>query len=157
MCAILDANIVHEVFRPSGSEAGKKFFQWLNSGKGLLVAGGKAYEELKISLSYDGREWIRQAQLSGKMKVLDKNMIEEKTDEIAARHEHRSNDPHILALAQVSGARLLYTNDMDLQQDFKDGTLINSPRGKVYTTRKSKKFEDSHKNLLANKNLCRLD
>ena len=30
----------------------------------------------------------------------------------------QSNDLHVLALAQVSGARLLYSNDLSLHQDF---------------------------------------
>ena len=34
----------------------------------------------------------------------------------------RSDDEHVLALASVSGARLLFTNDNALQDDFRDQT-----------------------------------
>ena len=47
--------------------------------------------------------------------------------------EITSDDPHVLALARVSGARLLYTKDNALIRDFKDKKFIDQPRGKVYT------------------------
>ena len=45
----------------------------------------------------------------------------------------RSDDPHVLALARVSGVRLLYTGDVDLIADFKDKAFIDRPRGKIYS------------------------
>ena len=45
----------------------------------------------------------------------------------------KSNDPHILALARASGARLVYTGDGKLIADFKNKRLIDGPRGKIYT------------------------
>ena len=47
MCAIVDANVVSEVFGSNLSPAGEKFFDWLNKGSGRLVVGGKLLEELK--------------------------------------------------------------------------------------------------------------
>ena len=52
-----------------------------------------------------------------------------------------SNDAHVIALAQVSGARLLYSNDSDLQDDFKDKSLIDSPRGRIYTTERGRRLQ----------------
>ncbi len=43
----------------------------------------------------------------------------------------KSNDPHIIALAKVSGARLLCSHDEALGSDFTNVKLIK-PRGKVY-------------------------
>ncbi|MDE0306934.1 MAG: hypothetical protein OXI87_18940 [Albidovulum sp.] len=45
-----------------------------------------------------------------------------------------SNDQHVLALARISGARLLYTNDQKLMDDFKNTELVSTPKGKVYRT-----------------------
>ena len=56
-----------------------------------------------------------------------------------------SNDVHVLALALVSGARLLYTNDAALIMDFKNSKVIANPRGKVYTTSKTVRFTTTHK------------
>ena len=68
----------------------------------------------------------------------------------------RSNDQHIIALAHVGGARLLYSNDGDLHDDFDDKGLIDNPRGKVYSTRKKKNFTRAHERLLRlkKKDLC---
>jgi len=43
-----------------------------------------------------------------------------------------SDDPHIIALAQVSGARLLCSRDKNLHKDFLSKELISKPRGNVY-------------------------
>ena len=50
----------------------------------------------------------------------------------------RSDDHHVIALAQISGARMLFSNDGALQQDFKNIKLIDQPPGTVYSTLRSK-------------------
>ena len=47
MCAIVDANVVSEVFGSNLPPAGEKFFDWLNKGSGRLIVGGKLLEELE--------------------------------------------------------------------------------------------------------------
>ena len=155
MCAIVDANVAAEVFGSDRPEAGKGFFDWINKGNGLLVVGGKLLEELNGS-SYHFKTWSLQARLAGKMRVENENRVNARTEELRTDGTFRSNDPHVLALAQVSGARLLYSNDGQLQHDFKNKSLIDNPRGKVYSTLKSKNFLPSHKQLLGNKDLCKV-
>lgn len=150
MCAIIDANVAHEVFGPDWSPAGEKFFAWLRTGKGKVIVGGKLLEELGNS---------HQLQISGLIRAgialrIDSNQVQAKTQQIARKGISRSNDAHVLALAQISGARLLYTNDRNLQQDFRDKRLIDKPRGTVYTTIRSKEFTDTHKDILNKPNLC---
>ena len=53
-------------------------------------------------------------------------------------NEHISDDVHILALARASGARLLYTGDKNLMTDFKTKSIIDNPRGKIYSNAKQK-------------------
>ena len=65
MCAIVDANIANEVFGANRIAAARKFFDWLNTGAGILMVGGELLDELNIT-KY--REWVRQATLSGKFK-----------------------------------------------------------------------------------------
>ena len=154
MCAIVDANVVSEIFGSNLPPAGEKFFDWLNKGNGRLVVGGKLLEELEKS-SADFRHWGREAQLAGKMKIEDKSKVDAKTEQIQSKGVIRSDDPHVIALAQVSGARLLYSNDGSLQQDFKNKKLIDDPRGKVYSTSGGGSFQRSHDRLLKDKNLCR--
>ena len=155
MCAIVDANVAGEVFGPSPQPAGEKFFEWINKGSNRLVAGGKLLEELSRS-SEEFRVWAREARLAGKMMTASDIEVNAKTVELRREGMYRSNDPHVLALAQVSGARLLYSNDRALQQDFKNKELIDDPRGRVYSTRDSKDFKSSHRQLLGRRDLCRI-
>ena len=154
MGAILDRNVAPEVFGPTRTEAGEKFFDWINRGAGKLVVGGKLLRELN---STKAGKWMRQAVLSKRMKIENESEVKATMSELQNEGEFKSDDPHIIALAQVSGARLLYSNDIDLQKDFRNRELINRPRGRVYSTiRGNGKFQGSHKRLLRlkKKDLC---
>lgn len=153
MCAIVDANVIHEVFGSSRNEAGKRFFDWISSGKGRLVAGGQLIGELYGS-SAGFRVWAQEAVLAGNMKIENENQVVTRTRALGKTGQCISDDPHIIALAQVSGARLLYSNDKDLQRDFKDKRLIDNPRGKIYTTAQRADYSSTHRNLLARRDLC---
>lgn len=157
MCAILDANVASEVFGSNQPPAGKGFFDWINTGGGRLVAGGRLREELQRSS--DGfRKWVDQAARYGRIRFKNDGDVTERTEELQAEAGLRSNDPHIIALAQVSGSRLLYSNDRDLQNDFKDRSLINNPRGKVYSTLVNDQFTSGRRRqLVARSELCRSD
>lgn len=76
-------------------------------------------------------------------------------DHFESHQERQSDDPHILALAVVSGARLLYSNDRLLQHDFKNLALINQPRGKVYSTLVNDTFDQAKRRLLRKARPCR--
>ena len=155
MCAIVDANVAGEVFGSTPQPAGERFFDWVNKGSGRLVAGGKLYDELESS-SPGFRDWARAAVLAGKMRIVNEGKVNARTEQLRKDGAHRSDDPHILALAQVSGARLLYSNDRALRLDFKDSRLIR-PEGYVYSTLKSKNLTSTHKRLLRIRDLCRID
>ena len=155
MCAIVDTNVAHEVFGADLPLAGERFFNWIEKGSERLVAGGKLLDELGASEGFS--EWARIAVSAGKMRIVPKDKVNTKTAEIENQGGYESDDPHVLALAQVSGARLLYSNDAALQKDFKSKHLIDKPRGKVYSTLGSKNFQRAHEGLLANKNLCNPD
>lgn len=155
MCAILDANVVHEVIGKRGTEAGKGFLHWINCGPGRLVIGGRLLNELERA-SGDFKKWAKRAQAAGKIRRVDKGEVDAKEEYLRDISNYKSNDPHIIALAQISGARLLYSNDEDLQQDFNNKELIDNPRGKVYTTNNERTaFLPHHKRLLEEKDLCR--
>ena len=154
MCAIVDKNVVGEVFGKSKTEAGAQFFEWINEGSGRLVVGGALMGKGELGDACIFENWARQAQLSGKMLVANKKEVENKTALLEETGACKSNDHHVIALAQVSGARLLYTNDRALQKDFKDKRLIDKPRGRVYSTLVDQKFTDTHRRLLGRRDLC---
>lgn len=93
------------------------------------------------------------------MRTINKNEVDRKTDQIQLESIAKSDDPHIVALALVSGARLLYSNDRDLMDDFRDQKLIGDPPGRVYSTdtrtNPNKKFTSTHRKLLGRKDLCK--
>ena len=152
MCAIVDANVIAEIFGSQRPPAGETFFHWINGGNGRLVIGGKLLKELESSDRF--MSWGHKALLAGKIKIIDKIAVNARTKELCDEGKCKSNDSHVIALAQVSGARLLYSNDKALQQDFKNKSLLDRPRGKVYSTLQHQSLRDSHKQLLRNKDLC---
>ena len=154
MCAIVDANVASEVFGTNLPPAGDRFFDWLNRGSGLLVVGGKALEELELS-SAKFRRWGQDAQLAGKLRIINESAVDARTRQLLSEGVVTSNDHHVIALAQVSGARLLYTNDRRLQRDFKNKRLIDEPRGRVYSTGGTGSFQRKHERLLRERDLCR--
>ena len=165
MCAILDNDVVHQVFGPNCSPAGEAFLNWLDSGRGQLVVGGKLRRELGGSNEFS--RWLQQALLAGQARDYGDDTVEEKTEKLKNSGSCRSNDVHVVALAQVSGARLLFTNDGNLKKDFADRKMINNPPGRIYTTIRKKRsgkryvtvrsenFQESHKRLLGNRSLCK--
>lgn len=152
MCAIVDANTASEVFGPRPQPTGDRFFKWLNEGTGRLVAGGQLLEELENG-SAGFRKWASVAVGAGKLRIVNNDAVDARTENIQSQGACKSDDPHVIAVAQVSGARLLYSNDRDLQSDFTNKRLIDDPRGKVYSTLKYKSFHRSHQQLLRS-NLC---
>ena len=167
MCAIVDANVRDQVFGDARSEAGKFFLDWLlKPNGGVLALGGK----LRSELSNDDRNRnfmrvYRQLRLGGRVKDIPDSEVEAETANLQAHQICCSNDAHVLALARVSGARLLFSNDQALQEDFNNPQIINEPRGRIYTTveidhhayatrQDAGVVTQSHRNLLARTDLC---
>ena len=145
MCAIVDKNVIHRLFDPNRRQKGDElFFRWME-GAGRIVIGGGVRSEF-----YDhckAKEWAQQVLVAGKIRELNYAKVNARTKELKKSNLCKSNDRHVIALAQLSGARLLYTLDKLLMEDFKNPALVNKPRGKIYKSEKTKK-------LLEEKDLC---
>ena len=155
MCAIIDNNVRHEAFGDADvrTEAGKFFFEWVNSPKGKLVVGGKLLRELSEYREFS--KWLRQARISGRAILILDGKVEDETASLKSQGICKSNDAHVLALARVSGARLLFTNDQNLQADFKNRAIIGGVRGLIYTTQQDQTVSDIHRSLLSSRRkLC---
>lgn len=149
MCAIVDANTAAEVFGRNKTEAGSAFFNWLIREHGRLIVGGEVRREL---LRTSARALLQQLTLAGRAFTVDDAQVDATTEVV--RPQCRSDDPHVVALAQVSGARLLYSNDMTLHRDFGDPHLINAPRGSIFSTNRSDRLSRHHRRLLRRNDLC---
>ena len=148
MCAILDANVVHEVFGDSPSASGAAFLDWIEGGNGKLAVGGKLTRELSSAGTTKFTRWLRQARLATRVIVIGESRIARNIEILDEKDLCESNDRHVIAVAQISGARLLYSNDKSLQRDFKNKKLIDKPRGKIYETSRDENFPDKHQQLL---------
>ena len=152
MCVIIDANVADEVFGKDAPEAGKEVFDRIRSGRLSIVIGGKLLDELYRTSSRDS---IEESMRAGTVIFIDNERVDGRTQKLVREGNYKSNDPHIIALAQIGGARLLYSNDRDLHEDFKNRELIIQPKGRVYSTLLNKNFSTSHKKLLARTDLCK--
>lgn len=161
MCVILDLNILPDVFNPkpsresSKAEAGSHLFDWLNTGRVRLVVGGKVRSEL--ASNEQARHWMQEAIQSGRARAVNDRKVNERMTKLQTQGLCKSNDEHVIALAQISRANLLCTQDKNLMDDFRNKELIDKPRGRIYQTRnkggKLQKFGNTHRKLL-NSTVC---
>ena len=154
MCAIVDANVAYEVFGSERPPARRRFFDWLSSPRGQLVIGGQLREELARDRRFF--QWLRSALRNGRARSVADEVVDDHVTGLVRKGVCKSNDPHVLALALVSGARLLYTNDAALNDDFGNPEIVARPRGKIYTTARNANVTDAHRRLLAARDLCRV-
>ena len=157
MCAIIDANVTFEVFGRKQTDAGVQFRKWLDGSRGRLVVGGKNLKELSRNRHFE--RWFREERRrGGRVRQTRNEIISARQQALVREGLPTSDDEHVLALALVSGARLLYSNDRRLKNDFLNAEIIREPGGKVYTTQHGKRhithFTDEHEELLRTENLC---
>lgn len=162
MCGILDASAAHKVFGKGRdrSEAGKQFFNWINSRGRLVVEENKQTKSgktLRSELNKVGKfsDWSNQAYRAGRLIYIKEEAIDSAKERLARKGKIRSNDRHVLALAEASGARLLYSKDEDLCNDFQESNLLSSPEGKIFPTGNTAENRKKRNRLLADKSLCR--
>ncbi len=103
----------------------------------------------------EAREWAREALLSGRMRIEDEAKLADRTQEMKTAGSCASDGPHVVALGQIDGARLLCSNDKEIKKDFKNKSLNDNPHGKICATPGSGTFTKSHRRLLLNRSLCR--
>ena len=137
MCAIIDADMSGRFFKVPIDADLLPLWNWINDGKGVLIVGGLLRTELFGN--HRVRDAIQAWAQAGRAVFVPNEEVDQEARDIAG--QCRSNDAHVVALARVSGARLLCSEDKLLHADFDNRELINNPRGKVYQ-------DSSHAHLL---------
>ena len=150
MCAILD--VAGEVFATDRSPPAEQFFDWLETPRARLVVGGKLREELFGNRKFE--IWAKEGLLSGRVISFPDQTVERETTAVSASRLCKSDDSHVIALARVSRARLLYSHDRNLHADFTNPRLVSNPRGRVYPLRESKNATRRRRELLNRTDLC---
>ena len=158
MCAIVDANVLGEVFGDNPTEAGKYFYDWLNKPRGgILVTGGTKFKA-EVNNNTDFARDLRERINAGRARQVPDEDVDAETVMLDAMNVCKSDDEHILALARVSDTRVLFTNDRDLQEDFKSPRIISNPRGQVYAPSMNKDDRQkmlSARNIQGKRGICR--
>lgn len=151
MCMIMDLNTAIEVFGESRTPAASQVYDWLNGPRCRLVIGGR----LRTELSGHGEvvQWLRGAVLAGRVRQENDATVDAREAQIRQAGGYISDDPHITALAEVSGSRLLYSNDTALGRDFRDRKLL-SPQGKLLPQKGSKNAQKTRQRMLSEPDLC---
>ena len=168
MCAIVDQNAWGEVFGKQ-VPAGAFFYQWLITDGRLIFGGTRMRDQVgmdpeDMTAPSEGiaespnkmrfRELIR----SGHVERVPTREVDDKEQELLAQGGWRSGetDCHILALTLLrrQEVRLLYTNDVRLQDDF----MEIADNADIYSARSgsrpgSRKIRPKHKRMLK-KDLC---
>lgn len=157
MCVIIDACVRDLVFSAPRSDAAVAIVNWIDEADGRMVYGGtKYYEELftqkkdngeRVTLERVTRQ-VRAWKQAGRAMEFPKAAVDAEERVVREMNAATSNDIHILALARVSGARVLFSSDGKLHADFKNAAIVDSPRGAIYQTK-------DHSGLLQHSTSCR--
>ena len=131
-CLIVDANVAYKTLDlESTHEDYKKISHCLfDSYSPVRMAYGGL---LRAELYKSGKEQVLlDLERAGKAKDFSSETLNNLAQTMEAEGL-RSNDAHIIALARISGARLLCSEDKQLHRDFKNRLLLSKPPGKVYS------------------------
>lgn len=126
MCIIIDANVASELAGPSNDA--KPIFDMVLNKKMSIVCGGELKKEIEKTRL---RKLYRQLVLAGSLIEYSNDQLNPLVRDLRSQRL-ASNDSHVIALAMASGARILFSRDVKLHQDFKNRNILNNPRGKIY-------------------------
>ncbi len=128
MCIILDTNL-YGAFINSNNEDMQPVRDWMNRKNGKIAYSpvGKIAEELKGKMK--GKFEVYEK--AGKLKRFSKEDVERKKEGLEGLI---SDDPDIIALAQVSNVKVLVSRDKKLHKDFTNTNIIE--QGKIYQTKR---------------------
>lgn len=137
MCLIVDNSMAGSFFSNKRGNPLSLAHDWIFNGEGQLVIGGRLWDEYhdlprgkriitqRVSL-------VRELERAGRAIIYSAAAVN--AEEAMVKDECWSDDPHVIALARVSGARVLCASDRRLKADFKNLALVNSPDGHIYET-----------------------
>lgn len=131
MCLIIDANVAHEIASDPPKRDALPVIHRVHSRQLKIALGGELVREL---MSTSVRRWLVQQVRSGNTIRYGDAQVAAHDAAVKAAGLCRSNDTHVLALALVSAARVLYSRDTNLQADFRNPRIINAPRGSIYSS-----------------------
>jgi len=128
MCLIVDTNVASEFFCGSSPALAPLKDAVINATCCVYYGGTKLRQEYFSSPKV--KRMLKILDQAGRAKAISDALVDARMNQIA--QTCISDDPHIIALALESGARLLCSHDHALHGDFTNPVLIDNPRGSVY-------------------------
>jgi hypothetical protein len=101
------------------------------NGQTRITIGGAKFRTEYIKLKSVWR-FVMQLDRAGRVFLVSDAKVDADEQSIVLKFQLKSDDPHILALARVSGSRLLCSNDQNLHADFLNKDIVDKPRGSIY-------------------------
>jgi len=145
LCLIIDANKTADFVNRRRDADHQPIYRWLERDGRLAIGGRLLKEQYRVEKA---KRYLLQLLRAGRALRCDDGEVNAEERQVGDSGLCRSDDPHVIALARVSGARVLFTGDRDLMADFGNPQLVPGPRGKIY-----KRAE--HEHLLRNSPPCR--
>lgn len=134
MCLIIDVNVLPSVLKPEDDDPFRPVNAALLERRAIAVLGGTTLKKEYWKLvNYRGllAEFARSGFLH-RLSSENDALVDAAESRLKKAKSCRSDDPHVIALAQVRRVRLLCSRDKALATDFTDPDLIADPRGNVY-------------------------
>ena len=125
-CMIVDTNMLRWL-TDSSQEWSQILIDLLKRQKGKLYIGGGLREEIPQKYL----QWYNVGIGAGWIVSVPDGEVNQETACLSDHYVLVSDDHHVVALARVSGARVLVSCDEDLRDDFRDRNLISLPPGKL--------------------------
>lgn len=130
MCVIIDACLAGQIFKAPWHCDFVPLWDWILQKDGCIVFGGRLATELERVK--EGARRLRLLSASGKAQRVDAGIVNAEETNLKATGLCKSNDPHVIALARISRARVLCSGDKALHADFTNPNLVSAPKGRVY-------------------------
>ena len=137
MCLILDTNKYGDFLTP-GNQDMKPVRKWMQTGNGKIAYSPTEKMQRELNRHDKMKEQFKRYREMGKLQLVPSDKVRRV---MGGLRDLQSDDPDIIALAQVAGVRLLVSGDTNLHADFKQ--IIG---GNIYQTR-------GHRRLLK-RDLC---
>lgn len=128
MCLLIDTNCASKL--ANGDAEAEPIAKWLTKRTSKITLGGTKLlaEYAKVGKF---RALLRILDERGQLERQDDALVDTLTKKLMDDGALVSDDPHIVALATISGTRTLYSNDQALHEDFCSTTFFK-PKGRVY-------------------------
>jgi hypothetical protein len=127
---IVDANVCAELVEEGRTPEGKLWLNYIQKRKICLCHGGRLSRELAENARF--RRLLVAFARDGRARSFPDDHVDAEVEFLLRADVCESDDPHVLAVARVSTARVLFSRDKKLHSDFTNKKIVPPPPGKIF-------------------------